>query len=428
MEKENGGMFAHDPAVFYDIKSKQYYIYSTDAGPRVKEGIGGQIRRSFDLINFEYIGTALLEENIPDEIKKHTNYKNIWAPDIVEYNGEYRLYYSASTFGSKYSVIGLAVSDKPEGPFIPKDIIIKTTPDSPVNAIDANISVEEETGEHYLIYGSFWGGIRLLKLDKTTGLPAEEGFGLSIAKRGTISNTAIEGPYIRYNKETGYYYLFVSYDSLANMYNVRVGRSRRITGPYKDYHGNEMTDTKIAQNHVGLKITTGYSFKEGTGFMALGHNSVLQREDEWFLVCHARYENNPRMHTLNVRKMIFTKEGWPIVSPSLYSGERIKQIKWEDEADIISGNYLRIDFVQDARVLCEKPINMKLNIDKTVKIGDLTGIWYYNGMNSILEIRYNGVLETFYFLPGRDREEDRDTYVLTGMNDNGNCIWCKKVE
>lgn len=53
---------------------------------------------------------------------------------------------------------------------------------------------------------------------------------------------AIEGPYIIYNPKFKKYYLFVSYDSLFNDYNVRVGRSDKITGPYVDYNGKLMTD------------------------------------------------------------------------------------------------------------------------------------------------------------------------------------------
>lgn len=427
MESEAGGLFSHDPAIFYDNVTEYYYTYSTDAGPRCKERIGGQIRRSKDLIHFEYIGTALKDGIIPLEVQKHTNAKGIWAPDIIKYHGEYRLYYSASTIGSKYSVIGLAISDQAKGPFEHRGIVISTTPDSPVNAIDANIVVDEENKEHYIVYGSFWGGIRMMKLNKETGLPLNTGFGISIAKRGKLANTAIEGPYIRYNKETGYYYLFVSYDSLTNVYHVRVGRSKNITGPYLDFHGNEMTDTKLPPNHVGLKITTGYSFKKDTGLMALGHNSVLQRKDEWFLICHARYESKPRMHCLNVRKMLFTEEGWPVVSPSLYAGERLEQIKEEEVQEIVTGNYLRIDFVQDVRVLCEKPIMMELLPNGKLRIGGIGGEWKFDGMSSQVMLYYNGVKETLFLLPGEDREEGGMTYVLTGMNQSGNCIWGKKV-
>jgi arabinan endo-1,5-alpha-L-arabinosidase len=283
--------------------------------------------------------------------------------------------------------------------------------------------VEEETGEHYMVYGSFWDGIRLLRLDRKTGFAAEEGYGLSIAKRSQTAVGTVEEAYIRYNGETGYYYLFVSYDSLSDFYNVRVGKSRTIFGPYLDFNGNAMTNTLLPPNHVGLKITTGYSFKPDTGFIALGHNSVLNRNNEWFLVCHARYENDNRRHCLNVRKMLFTKDGWPVVSPALYSGERVEQIC---QAEAV-GKYLRIDFVQDAKNLAERPTYMELFGDNTAKIGDSGGKWSFNAEESRLMISYRGTEEEYYIMPAKDHEESGNTYVLTGINRSGNCIWCKKV-
>lgn len=427
MEREQGGLFSHDPAIFYDDNSGYFYTYSTDAGPRFREGIGGQIRRSKDLINFEFVGNALKDGVIPREVFAHTKASGVWAPDIIKYGNEYRLYYTASSFGSKYSAIGLAVADNPEGPFEHKGIVIKSTKESPVNAIDANIVTEEGTGEHYLVYGSFWGGIRILKLDKSTGFAAEEGYGISIARRSTLANTAIEGPYIRYNKETGYYYLFVSYDSLSDMYNVRVGRSRCITGPYLDHNGNDMTNTVLPPNHVGLKLTTGYSFKPGKGFLALGHNSVLKHGDEWFMVCHARYEDDHRRHTLNIRKMLFDDFGWPVVSPALYSGEKLMEISEGDARRIITGSYQRIDFVDDAREFCEKPSMMELLEDGTARMPAVRGRWEYDRMKSVVTVTYNGVMEKYFLLPAKDREEGGDTYVLTGRNMSGNGIWCKKI-
>ncbi len=428
MESKEGGLFSHDPAIFYDKEQGYFYTYSTDAGPNIKKRVGGQIRRSKDLINFEYIGTALKDGKMPEEVVRHTKAATVWAPDIIKYEKEYRLYYSASTFGSQYSAIGLAVSSSPEGPFEHRGIVIETTPESPVNAIDANPVIEEETGDHYMVYGSFWGGIRILKLDKETGLAAEEGYGVSIARRSKLANTAIEGAYVKYHKETGYYYLFVSYDSLANLYNVRVARSKCIKGPYLDYHGVAMTDLSLPPNHVGLKITTGYSFSSGTGFLALGHNSVLNYKDEWFLICHARYEKDPRLHCLNVRKMLFTEDGWPLVSPSLYSGEKVEEIKETKIKEVVCGEYLRIDFMQDVYKLCETPVPMLLYSDGTVKLPGIRGHWEFDGMYSQVKIIYNGVREIYYILPGFDRENNRTTYVMTGMNNNGNCIWCKKVE
>ena len=83
------------------------------------------------------------------------------------------------------------------------------------------------------------GGIRLIKIDPDTGLAAEEGLGIEIAKRSRGVDTSIEGAYIIYNPDTDYYYLTVSYGSLFFDYNIRVARSRNITGPYIDPNGYE---------------------------------------------------------------------------------------------------------------------------------------------------------------------------------------------
>ncbi len=120
-----------------------------------------------------------------------------------------------------------AVSDKPEGPFEPKDCVLKTDESMPVNGIDANIIRDVKTGEMYMVYGSFWGGIHILKLNEQTGLAAEDGIGTCICCRPAWLSGAVEGPYIIYNEETEYYYLFVSYGSLKTDYQIRVGRSKK---------------------------------------------------------------------------------------------------------------------------------------------------------------------------------------------------------
>ena len=77
---------------------------------------------------------------------------------------------------------------------------------------------------------------------------------------------------------------------------------------------------------------------------------------------------------------------------------------------------------------CETPVPMLLYSDGTVKLPGIRGHWEFDGMYSQVKIIYNGVREIYYILPGFDRENNRTTYVMTGMNNNGNCIWCKKVE
>jgi arabinan endo-1,5-alpha-L-arabinosidase len=415
--------------VFYDDIRETYYIYSTDAGPGCDKEFGGQIRYSKDLIHFNYLTTAL-RENIPDEVREHTKAETIWAPDIIKYKDEYRLYYSASTFGSQYSAIGLAISDSPEGPFLPREIVIKTTPESPVNAIDANIVTDHITGQQYMVYGSFWDGIRLLRLNSETGLADEEGYGIRIASRPKESvDGAIEGPYIRYNNDTGYYYLFVSYESLSNHYNVRVGRSKGIAGPYLDFNGRDMLEHCDTPYDIGLKITSGYSFKPSTGWIAFGHNSVINRNGDWYLVCHARYESNQYLHNLHVHKMFWTKEGWPVVSPLMYAGEYLQTLSTKD----IIGNYARIDFQNDVSNLFLTPQTFSLQesgICELSRNGNLIhGTWELDQYKLMIKYDMDSrpIVEEHFIIPSWDYEENKGTLAFTGMDQYGHCSWGKKI-
>lgn len=122
-----------------------------------------------------------------------------------------------------------------------------------VNAIDANIIEDVRNGKQYMVYGSFWGGCHIIELDKETGFARDTSGqpGICLARRPLWTDGAIEGPYIIYNEKTDYYYLFVSYASLRSDYNIRVGRSRNVTGPYLDHNGRNMTDLDDGDCSIG---------------------------------------------------------------------------------------------------------------------------------------------------------------------------------
>lgn len=417
-EKEWKTFNCHDPHIFKDEQTGCYYVYSTDLG---KPGI--HIRKSPDLIHWDYLGTGF-EKGVPEEANKWSQAQGLWAPDIIKVGDEYRIYYSASTFGSQQSCIGLAVAKHPEGPFEHKGLVIKTTNEAPVNAIDANLVVDHKTGEQYMVYGSFWGGIRIIKLDSTTGLTAEDGFGIPLATRPReMVDTAVEGAYIRYNKQTGYYYLFVSYGSLASDYHVRVGRSKCITGPYVDYHNVEMTTINDKPNDIGLKITSGYKFGNSEGWFALGHNSVLNDQGEWYLIHHTRPEVAPKWPYLQVRKMVWTEDGWPLVCPCPYSGESSQQISKE----AIIGIYDRIEFNVDDPHLVTPSVKAYFKQDQTCLIGNMSGTWALEGEQRLV-IRYGEEEERHQVLTAWDFENWKPTLMTTGLNSKGICCWMKQID
>ena len=177
----------HDPSC-HKI-GDYYYMYSTDAIFREnrkeakEKGVPLgfiQMRRSKDLVNWEFLGWALPE--IPQEavewVRSHAGghgATNIWAPYIIPYNNKYRLYFCVSAFGRKTSYIGLAESDSPEGPWTLAGCAAKTDDTTAMNAIDPTITVDPSNGKWWMHYGSFFGGLYCVELNPETGLPMLDG-------------------------------------------------------------------------------------------------------------------------------------------------------------------------------------------------------------------------------------------------------------
>lgn len=411
---ELGLWFTHDPAIYQDDVTGNYYIYGT----------GAKCQKSKDLVHWEKVGRVV--EQPPAEAVEWTGGKDIWAPDIIKVGSEYRLYCSNSTWGVRQSCIFLAVSDSPEGPFIPRGIVIKTSNEVDVNAIDANVITDADTGEMYMVYGSFWGGVHVLKLDPETGLAAQEGVGTCLARRPRWMSGAIEGPYMIYHPETKYYYLFVSYGSLKTDYQVRVGRSKSILGPFVDYHGRELTDINDSDNSIGLMAFCGYCWNDGIPYMAPGHNSVLHDKDgSWYLVCHIREKNftgKSEPSTMQIRKMFWTDQGWPVLSPEPYSGE----IDQEIPKELLEGRYERINLVSSLPQGIQTAVPMKLeNKNDYYECCSIQGTWEYKNQRLILS--YGPNQDTAVVTAVWDHEKDQPTIALCGMSDKGVPFWAKRV-
>lgn len=434
----------HDPAIYRDDATGFYYIYCT----------GAKCYKSSDLIHWEDLGVVV--EKPPKEAIEWTKSEAIWAPDIVKVGEEYRLYCSNSSWGVRQSCIFLAVSDSPEGPFEPRGIVVKTSEEMPCNAIDANIIRDQKTGEMYLLYGSFWGGVYLLKLEEETGLAASkdvqtllpemeescgEVIGQSIARRPKWMSAAIEGPYMIYHPETDYYYLFVSYGSLKSDYNIRVARSRNVTGPFLDHNGVDLRNVEDSDNTTGYLLFSGYEWNDGTAYMGPGHNSVLRDADgQWYLLCHIReknfrYEDVPSL--LQVRKLFWTSDGWPLLSPEVYAGERtpteetsaagIEGSTVSDEAleQELMGIYERIHFQPMLPEGVHVATPMKLGKDHYYENASIQGTWEVQ--NQRLWIRYGDVVEEAIVTPIWDAQLQQETIGITGKSEDGFAFWAKRT-
>lgn len=235
-----GDLFTHDPALVKGEGGDRWFIYSTGNGQVADGNI--QVRRSDDGVNWEYAGEvwqekpAWLAAAVP-------GVDNLWAPELVEHDGTWYLYYSASTFGKNVSVIALATNttldpDDPEYEWVDRGQVISSKGER-FNAIDPGIA-EDENGTPWMSFGSFWTGLQLVQLEWPGGLRADAAEPVTIADRKAPPN-AIEAPYIL--PHDGAYYLFFSRDfccqGLQSSYNIAVGRSKSITGPYVDADGKD---------------------------------------------------------------------------------------------------------------------------------------------------------------------------------------------
>ena len=223
------------------------------------------------------------------------------------------------------------------------------TPSWP-NNIDPCVFYDEE-GKLWMAYGSWSGGIFMLELDEETGLRdydvtypvstnSDPYFGKRIAGGYYVSG---EGPYIEHIGD--YYYLFMSYGGLDQKggYEMRVFRSEKPDGPYKDPGGRDAIFTSYALNFGpnaaarGAKLLGPYS---DWGYMpqgerAQGHNSIIHADDgRTYLVYHTRFCNadkeNDEGHQVRTHQVFLNKQGWLCAAPFEYNGETLT------DADIAS--------------------------------------------------------------------------------------------
>ena len=418
-----GELNTHDPSIVKDKDT--YYVFSTDASYGDVHKRGVQIRKSKDLITWEYVGTAFrdFEKDCAEAIKwakLDPKKDGLWAPDVVKVGNKYRMYYSASTFGSTRSCIGLAEAKNIEGPYKDKGIVYKSEANAVnnPNAIDPAF-IKDKEGQMYMVYGSFFGGIFLDRIDEATGKLDDSFTATRIAGGG---RAAIEGPYIEYVEETDYYYLFVSYGSLSSDYNIRVGRSKEVTGPYLDAQGNAMDTLGLGnEEQVGTKVMGGYSFPSGPGvqqtkgYMAPGHNSILNDEGTYYMVHHTRTYSLPEYwFGMNVRGMVFNRFGWPAVYPNRYYGEKFEKI------EEIDGEYGFVEHLSDNNKEAHQAVDIVLKNNQIT--GELTGD--YNIYDDYrIELIIDGEVYDGVVIKQYDWEREQEVMAFTATSEKGRAIW-----
>jgi len=226
----------------------------------------------------------------------------LWAPDISFHNGQYFLYYAASTFGSQRSAIFLATSPTgASGSWTNQGLIIESSNAVNYNAIDPNL-VLDGSGQWWLTFGSFWSGIKMIRLDPATGRRSTSDTAVrSLATRTTASG-AVEAPFAY--QHGGFFYLFVSFDlccqGASSTYRVMVGRSSSVTGPYTDRNGTALS------SGGGTQILAGHGSIHGPG-----HQAVIADSDGDVLFYHYYADNGASF--LGINRIGWDASGWPFV-------------------------------------------------------------------------------------------------------------------
>jgi arabinan endo-1,5-alpha-L-arabinosidase len=241
--------------------------------------------------------------------------------------------------------------------------------------------------------GSYSGGIFILEMDDTTGMPLPgQDYGKHLAG-GFFS--AIEGSYVLYSPESDYYYLFTSFGGFEadDGYNIRVSRSRNPDGPYLDAEGNDMAQAAgnfDALEPFGVKLMGGFEFAADVGdptpsrgYLSPGHNSAYYDEDtgRHLLITHTRFPNRGQGHAIRVHELFVNENDWLVVSPHRYAPLDGDNTVGRDD---VVGVYRFINHEKDINRQAKRNLYISLNADRTIS-GDLDGTYRlsFTGGNEI---------------------------------------------
>lgn len=316
-----GNYWAHDPSTMIKDGSR-YYVFTT--------GSGIPNKYSTDLRNWT-AGPLVASAGPPvwatNAVPGYDPGNWAWAPEIAYFNGKYHLYYSISTWASIDSAIGLYTSTSltsptwtDQGKVVQSDAAGFTQPETDTtafNCIDPSILVDTN-GTVWMSFGSYSSGILVTQLDPTTGkrLNTNSLTATLVANNaGGGWGSTIEGSFLY--QRGGYYYLFVNYggccSGVDSTYNIRVGRSANVTGPYLDRAG------------VSMVNSGGTMLLESTGrFIGPGHAGIFNDNGTNWFTYHYYDGNDSGTAKLGLNRIYWTTDGWPALTndwSALYTGD-----------------------------------------------------------------------------------------------------------
>ena len=280
----SGDTFTHDPTLMY--QNGTWWQFYTGDGIPAKYATDGLTWKPIPAVFPS--GLSWWRNYVPAH-----NGIDVWAPDVREYNGRTWLYYAISSFGKNTSMIGLASAPSIEsGQWRDDGLVIRSTSSNNYNAIDPDLVIAKD-GAPWLVFGSFWDGIKLTRLNPETMKPMGQLY--SLARR----TGGIEAPTLIYRQ--GYYYLFVSIDKccsgLNSTYKIAYGRSQTITGPYLTKSGKRLLDGNVELFDGG-----------NDRWPAVGGEDIVNTD---VIIRHGYDATDNGVSKMIISKLNWDSQGWP---------------------------------------------------------------------------------------------------------------------
>jgi Beta-xylosidase len=281
----SGQIGIHDPSTVVQCNNR-FYTYGTGGSSLVSDD-GFTWRR----------GTALPRRGL--------------APDVIHLGDRYYLYIAANIGAQPKAAINLLLNktldpDSPDYKWEEGGVVASSDGIEDSNAIDPGVFLDPRDGRLWLVYGSYFGYIRLVELDPKSGKrlhPNDKPVDLAI--NCEASDMIFHG---------GWYYLLATHGSCCrgadSGYNIRVGRSRKVTGPFLDHEGLDMIQG-------GGKLLIG----SGGRVIGPGHFGLIDLGDgvQKFSLHYEADLERGGASVLDIRPLLW-QDGWPAAGENLRPG------------------------------------------------------------------------------------------------------------
>jgi arabinan endo-1,5-alpha-L-arabinosidase len=281
----DGHLVIHDPSTVVSCDGK-LYTYGTGGSSLVSDD--GWTWRS---------GTALPRRGL--------------APDVIHLGDRYYVYVAANIGAQPKAAVNMIWSktldpSSPDYKWEEGGVVASSDGIEDSNAIDPGVFLDPTDGRLWLTYGSYFGYIRLVELDPKTGKRVND--------NDKPHDLAINCEASDMMYHDGWYYLLATHGSCCrgadSGYNIRVGRSRKVTGPFLDADGIDMIQG-------GGKLLIG----SGGRLIGPGHFGLLDLGEgvQKFSLHWEADLDRGGASVLDIRPLLW-KDGWPVAGENLKEG------------------------------------------------------------------------------------------------------------